>query len=346
MFYSVYLGLWSITFLNWWTRRENELRFLWGNEQHQATAAQAEPRHQFKGVLEINPDTGRQMLVARSEFGQSLKRLIGFFAVFFMMIVTISAATMAMLLRYVGDCDVGAEAACQEAAERNAADGLVGALRQKKYDILSASTNLFVIISFGIVFEMVATKLNNFENYRTDEEYSNGLVLKNFLFQFVNNYFSLFYIAFMREIPDPFSKKPHPCAGGSCLAELQIQLIVVFSAKTVGPQIANTLKPFLFKAGQSLLDTFLIRKARRLAEAGMGFVPISSTLSLMDRVAMTTMRWTGVDEMLTTVTGAAEGLAKQAGLHEGDDYDSSSSESDTDSSDVEDDVVANETFVR
>ena len=88
MFYSVYLGLWSITFLNWWTRRENELRFLWGNEQHQAIAAQAEPRHQFKGVLEINPDTGRQMLVARSEFGQSLKRLIGFFAVFFMMIVT------------------------------------------------------------------------------------------------------------------------------------------------------------------------------------------------------------------------------------------------------------------
>ena len=49
--------------------------------------------------------------------------------------------------------------------------------------------------------------------------------------------FSLFYIAFMREIPDPFSKKPHPCTGGSCLSELQIQLIVVFSAKTVGKQV-------------------------------------------------------------------------------------------------------------
>ena len=37
--------------------------------------------------------------------------------------------------------------------------------------------------------------------------------------------------AYMREIPDPFTNKPHPCKGGSCLAELQLQLMVVFTAK-------------------------------------------------------------------------------------------------------------------
>ena len=54
----------------------------------------------------------------------------------------------------------------------------------------------------------------------------------------------------MREIPDPFTKKAHPCMRGSCLPELQTQLLVVFTAKTIGKQIANFLKPFAFQAVQ------------------------------------------------------------------------------------------------
>ena len=44
MVYSVYLGLWSISFLNWWTRRENELRFLWGNEKTDTASMVSSPR--------------------------------------------------------------------------------------------------------------------------------------------------------------------------------------------------------------------------------------------------------------------------------------------------------------
>lgn len=128
--------------------------------------------------------------MTKSEFGQTVKRCLGFLSVVMMMLITIAAATMAMLLRYVGDCDELKDAACALAAEQNAADGIAGLLRGKKYDILSAGTNLFVIISFGLMFEMIAVKLNNFENHRTEEEYANSLVLKNFLFQFVNNYVS------------------------------------------------------------------------------------------------------------------------------------------------------------
>ena len=64
--------------------------------------------------------------------------------------------------------------------------------------------------------------------------------------------FVLFYIAFFSEIPDPFSGEAHPCEGGSCLDELQTQLMVVFSLKTVGKQVGYTLRPFVFKALQQL----------------------------------------------------------------------------------------------
>ena len=72
------------------------------------------------------------------------------------------------------------------------------------------------------------------------------------LLQFLNNYFLLFYIAFFREY---MSTTPlflnlgfsniRQCATSSCLPELQEQLVVVFTGKTVFKQIAHTGKPFV-----------------------------------------------------------------------------------------------------
>ena len=36
------------------------------------------------------------------------------------------------------------------------------------------------------------------------------------------------------------------CAPRSCLSELELQLLIVFSGKTVGKQIFFTVKPFVF----------------------------------------------------------------------------------------------------
>ena len=86
-----------------------------------------------------------------------------------------------------------------------------------------------------------ADSLCEWENHRTESEFENSRVTKNFLFQFINNYFVLFYIAYLREIKDPITDAAHPCAGGNCLPELQTQLIVVFTAKTIGKQLALSI---------------------------------------------------------------------------------------------------------
>ena len=52
---------------------------------------------------------------------------------------------------------------------------------------------------------------------------------------------------FEGEVKDPISRAAHPCFEGNCLPELQYQLIVVFTGKTIMKQLVLTLKPFVFK---------------------------------------------------------------------------------------------------
>jgi hypothetical protein len=85
-------------------------------------------------------------------------------------------------------------------------------------------------------------QLNNLENYRTETAFQDGLITKNFMFQFVNNYFILFYIAYLQQVNRHVAaSRPHLCLNlrqikidgfgskacpNSCLSDLQMQLFV------------------------------------------------------------------------------------------------------------------------
>lgn len=58
--YSIFLSLWSTSFLEAWKRRENELKFQWGSEGFETTE---QPRVQFSGTFEVHPLTGVEKLV-------------------------------------------------------------------------------------------------------------------------------------------------------------------------------------------------------------------------------------------------------------------------------------------
>ncbi|KAK3610260.1 hypothetical protein CHS0354_022322 [Potamilus streckersoni] len=53
-----------------------------------------------------------------------------------------------------------------------------------------------VIGIFDEIYKKIATWLNYMENYRLEETYNNHLIIKLVMFQFVNSFLSLFYIAF------------------------------------------------------------------------------------------------------------------------------------------------------
>lgn len=280
--YSIYVGIWSILFLQSWNRREVELRFLWGLNR---LKHRDETRREFmsgpNATLEVNPDTGLQYYVVKHAMDQWIRKAISFISVLILMCITVASSTMAILVRYLKD-EVRTELiSTNEDFENGSAGGDIISLQHyfysRKYEILSAFLGLFIIVIFGMIFEGLATKLTNYENHRTQAEYDDSLILKNFLFQFFNNYWALIYIAYMREIPDPFSKEAHPCEEGSCLSELQFQLLVVFSFKTIGKQLGFTLRPFVFKAIKGILANRQVSKSLSLigdaSEATINMVP-------------------------------------------------------------------------
>lgn len=65
---------------------------------------------------------------------------------------------------------------------------------------------------------------SNVENHRTDTEFEDHLIGKTFLFQFVNSYASLFYVAFIKTAAEGKCKGYHD----GCMDELMMGLGIIF----------------------------------------------------------------------------------------------------------------------
>lgn len=62
----------------------------------------------------------------------------------------------------------------------------------------AAVINLFLITFLNYVYDKLAVYLTEMEYRRTQSEFDDSLTLKIYLFQFVNYYSSIFYIAFLK----------------------------------------------------------------------------------------------------------------------------------------------------
>ena len=59
-----------------------------------------------------------------------------------------------------------------------------------------AAINLVLILIFNYIYEFLAVWLTEKELHRTQTSFDDALTIKIYLFQFVNYYVSIFYIAF------------------------------------------------------------------------------------------------------------------------------------------------------
>jgi len=128
------------------------------------------------------------------------------------------------------------------------------------------------IIILNVIYQKLAVKLVDWENHRTQTEYANALITKTFLFQFINSYFTLFYIAFFK------SKYPlcifdecrqDTCVDGSCFDELSQQLFVIFGAKALALQIVEVILPLAKYLLKKWLNARRTKKAIAAGQAAM-----------------------------------------------------------------------------
>lgn len=80
--------------------------------------------------------------------------------------------------------------------------------------------------------------LTDWENHETDTTFNDALATKLFLFQFVNSYNSLFYIAFLKGSLEG-------CADNDCMSELEIQLSTIFITNIL-MNLCELGTPFVF----------------------------------------------------------------------------------------------------
>lgn len=126
----------------------------------------------------------------------------------------------------------------------------------------AACINLVCIQILNFVYARLATYMTEFEYLRTQTEFDESLAIKIYLFQFVNYYTSIFYIAFLKGkfigYPAKYTRilrlRQEECSPGGCFMELSIQLAVIMVGQQTFNSIVEMFIPYFWK----LYNVFMI----------------------------------------------------------------------------------------
>ena len=183
--FSICCILWSIVWLELWKRKSSETSFNWGTIglNRAENVSISPPRRQFWGEYKISEITGQKRL----HFDRN-KRKNRMILTWLIVIVNCVFTTWIMLVYYSYEHsyieyyhpDDGSET--WEACFWVNMPGIV-------YSI--------IINIYSIFYRDWATRLTEYENHETDQEFENQVILKYCGFEFINNFIALFYIAFV-----------------------------------------------------------------------------------------------------------------------------------------------------
>jgi hypothetical protein len=99
--------------------------------------------------------------------------------------------------------------------------------------------NAIQIQIMNFVYSFIAKALADYENHRTDTQYEDSMIIKLFLFQFVNSYASFYYIAFIAE---PLGE----CSGNSCMESLAMNLGIIIASRILTGIVTQQVLPYIF----------------------------------------------------------------------------------------------------
>lgn len=83
-----------------------------------------------------------------------------------------------------------------------------------------------LILLFRWVFGFIANFLNDFENWRTEAQYQDALITKNYGYGFLNNFFPIIFVAFVANWVQPFGADVS--CGNACSDNVVILVGVIY----------------------------------------------------------------------------------------------------------------------
>ncbi|XP_015836241.1 anoctamin-4 isoform X2 [Tribolium castaneum] len=243
VFFAIFMSLWATVFLELWRRKQSVIQWEWdlnGTDQDE------EPRPEFETSVKTfrtNPVTREKEPYLPASF-----KVVRFFvtgsAVFFMLAVVLCAVLGTIIYRL---------------SLVSVIYGGGGTFLKRHAKIVTsvsaALINLIIIMCLTRFYHRLTIYLTNMENPRTQTEYEDSYTFKIFLFEFMNFYSSLIYIAFFKgrfyAFPGDaairesiFSRvKGDICDPAGCLSELCIQLAIIMVGKQVFNNFVELFNP-------------------------------------------------------------------------------------------------------
>ncbi|XP_076365201.1 anoctamin-7-like isoform X1 [Tachypleus tridentatus] len=236
VFYAIFVSFWAVTFLEYWKGKSASLAHHWDCMDFEEEEERPRPEFAAKAPsIERNPITG----VKEPFFPTALriKRMAAGIGALFLMLALIIIFIVAVIIYRV----LVSIPLFQSKTFRGVASPIASST--------GACVNLIFIMALGRVYETLALKLTQWEMHRTQTDFENNLTFKVFIFQFVNFYSSIFYIAFFKGrfvgYPGHYQHllglRNEDCNGSGCLSELAQQLAIIM----VGKQIINNAQEIL-----------------------------------------------------------------------------------------------------
>ncbi|XP_054838891.1 anoctamin-7-like [Eublepharis macularius] len=238
VFFSIFMSLWAVTFLEYWKRMNATLTYRWDCSEFEDI--EERPRPQFTAMAPMttkNPVTGeeepyfpRQNRFNRIVAGSMVIVIMIAVVVMFLISIILYRAIIAVVVSRSGNF-------------------LVVASASRIASITGSVVNLIFILILSRIYLALAHFLTKWEMHRTQTMYEDAFTFKVFVFEFVNFYSSPIYIAFFKGrfvgYPGHYKKllgiRNEDCGPGGCLIELAQELLVIM----VGKQIINNVQEIL-----------------------------------------------------------------------------------------------------
>ena len=231
VFFAVFMSLWAVVFLELWKRYSAEICHRW--DVHGDDPEEELPRpqylHQLRGVQTVH--WTRNYVTKEREprppfWRMKVPGLVLSWTTVFMM-VSLAGITVLGAILYRMSMIVALAAV---------SDDIVRSNYQLIIAITGAIINLVCIIVLSYFYKLLAVWLTEKELHRTQTSFDDSLTVKNYLFQFVNYYASIFYVAFFKGqflgTPASYFRllgyRQEECAPGGCFMELTVQLATIF----------------------------------------------------------------------------------------------------------------------
>lgn len=255
--FAVFMSFWATLFLELWKRYSASIAHRWGltdfNLQNEP------PRPQYMAKLDAtNPQqksktniiTGVKEPYVPFWTKKLPATLLSFSVVILLVLIAVAAVFGVVLYRMSVLASVSLVADKEWAA--NYALVIIPAT--------AAIINLVFILILNYVYDIIAVYLTELEMHRTQTEFDESLTIKIYLFQFVNYYTSIMYIAFLKgkfvgypaKYNRIFGLRQEECNPGGCLMELCIQLAIIMVGQQFLNGILEMLIPFVWKWINSL----------------------------------------------------------------------------------------------